>query len=60
MHLLITNTVKDNVCDIEQDKAKQIEDEYRSRGLLLLNLETMQTTMLSDGSEVIEFLQLVG
>ena len=51
VHLLITNTVKDNVCDIEQDKAKQIEDEYRSRGLLLLNLETMQTTMLSDGSD---------
>ena len=49
-HLLIINTVKDNVCDIEQDKVKQIEDEMSDRGLLLLDLDTMETTMLSDGS----------
>ena len=49
-HMLIRNTVKDNVCDIEQDKVKQIEDEYYDRGLLLLNLDTNEVTELSDGS----------
>ena len=49
-HLLIINTVKDNVCDIEQDKVKQVEDEMRDRGLLLLDLDSMETTMISDGS----------
>ena len=49
-HLLIINTVKDNVCDIEQDKVKRIEDSWRDRGLLLLDLDTMETTMISDGS----------
>ena len=49
-HLLIINTVKDNVCDIEQDKVKRIEDSMRDRGLLLLDLDTMETTMISDGS----------
>ena len=49
-HLLIINTVKDNICDIEQDKVKRIEDSMRDRGLLLLDLDTMETTMISDGS----------
>ncbi len=49
-HLLIINTVKDNVCDIEQDKVKRFEDSMRDRGLLLLDLDTMETTMISDGS----------
>ena len=49
-HMLITNTNKDNVCDIEQDKVKQIEDSFYDRGLLLMNLDTKETTMLSDGS----------
>jgi len=49
-HMLITNTNKDNVCDIEQDKVKQIEDAFYDRGLLLMNLDTKETTMLSDGS----------
>tara|TARA_B100000963_G_scaffold59841_1_gene47809 strand:- start:1092 stop:3131 length:2040 start_codon:yes stop_codon:yes gene_type:complete len=50
-HILIRNTVKDNVCDIEKEKEKGLEDEMYDRGLLLLNLETMQTTMISDGSD---------
>ena len=49
-HLLVINTVKDNICDIEQDKVKRIEDSMRDRGLLLLDLDTMETTMISDGS----------
>ena len=49
-HMLITNTNKDNVWDIEQDKVKQIEDSFYDRGLLLMNLDTKETTMLSDGS----------
>ena len=49
-HLLIINTVKDNICDIEQDKVKRVEDSMRNRGLLLLDLDTMETTMISDGS----------
>ena len=49
-HLLIINTVKDNICDIEQDKIKRVEDSMRDRGLLLLDLDTMETTMISDGS----------
>ena len=49
-HLLIINTVKDNICDIEQDKVKRVEDSMRDRGLLLLDLDTMETTMISDGS----------
>tara|TARA_B100000575_G_scaffold71703_1_gene55801 strand:- start:1479 stop:3518 length:2040 start_codon:yes stop_codon:yes gene_type:complete len=50
-HILIRNTVKDNVCDIEVEKEKGVEDEMYDRGLLLLNLETMETTMISDGSD---------
>ena len=38
-HILIRNTVKDNVCDIEKEKEKGLEDEMYDRGLLLLNLE---------------------
>ena len=49
-HLLVINTVKDNICDIEQDKVKRVEDSMRDRGLLLLDLDTMETTMISDGS----------
>ena len=50
-YLLIRNTVKNNICDIEPDKVKKIEDETRDLGLLLVDLDTMETTMLSDGSE---------
>ena len=49
-YMLIRNTLRDNVCDIEQDKVKRVEDEFYNRGLLLLNLDTDEITELSDGS----------
>ena len=49
-YLLIRNTVKNNECDVEKEKEKGVEDEMFDRGLLLLDLDTMETTMISDGS----------
>ena len=49
-YLLIRNTVKNNECDVETEKEKGVEDEMFDRGLLLLDLDTMETTMISDGS----------
>ena len=50
-YLLIRNTVKNNECDVEKEKEKGVEDEMYDRGLLLLDLDSMETTMLSDGSD---------
>ena len=47
--MLIQNTRRDNNCDIEQDYSKYAEDETYDRGLILMNLDTKETTMLSSG-----------
>ena len=49
-HMLIINTIKDNECDIMQDKSQPVEDDFYMRGLLLLNLETMETKQISRGT----------
>lgn len=49
-YLAILTTPKDNVCDIEMEKDKYVEEEMRRTGLTLLDLETMNTRILSDGS----------
>jgi len=49
-YMLITNTMKDNVCDIMQDKSQPVEDEYYMRGLMLLDFDTMETKVISKGS----------
>jgi len=49
-HMLITNTIKDNVCDIEQDKSMRVEEEMYFRGLMLLDLETMKSKTISQGN----------
>ena len=50
-HMLIQNTIKDNVCDIEQDYSKYVEDEAYDNGLILWNLDTGETKTLSQGNE---------
>ena len=49
-HMLIINTMKDNVCDIMQDKSQPVEDEYYMRGMMLLDLETMESKVISKGT----------
>ena len=49
-HMLIQNTKKDNVCDIMQDKSQAAEDDTYLRGLLLLDLETMESKVISNGT----------
>ncbi len=49
-YLAILTTPKDNVCDIEQEKDKYVEDEMRRTGLTVLNTDTMESRILSDGS----------
>ena len=50
-HMLIQNTIKDNVCDIEQDYSKYVEDEAYDNGLILWNLDTGETKTLSQGKD---------
>lgn len=50
-YMLIQNTRRDNKCDIEQDYSRYAEDETYDRGLILMNLDTKETTMLSSGKE---------
>ena len=47
--MLIGNTIKDNVCDIEQDYSKRVEDNFRDRGLILVNLDTNESKTISKG-----------
>ena len=49
-HMLITNTMKDNVCDIMQDKSQSAEDATYLSGLMLVDLETMESRTISEGS----------
>ena len=48
-YMLITNPSKDNICDIEMDYSKRVEDEMYDRGLLLMDLDTKETTVISSG-----------
>ena len=48
-YMLITNPSKDNICDIEMDYSKRVEDEMYDRGLLLMDLDTNETTVISSG-----------
>ena len=48
-HMLIGNTIKDNICDIEQDYSKRVEDNFRDRGLILVNLDTNESKSISKG-----------
>lgn len=49
-HMLIRNTMKENECDIMQDKSQPVEDEYYLRGLMLIDLETMKSKIISRGT----------
>ena len=48
-YLAIQRAPREDVCDIEQDKVKQIEDETGYRSLTFIELETMQSRVFSDG-----------
>ena len=48
-YLAIQRAPREDVCDIEQDKEKQVEDETRYRSLTFIDLETMQSKIFSDG-----------
>ena len=49
-YLAIRRSPKEDVCDIEQDKVKQIEEEWSWRSLTLIDLDTMEAKTLSDGT----------
>lgn len=48
--LMIINTIKDNVCDIEPDKSRRVEESMRFSGMMILDLETNETRTISNGS----------
>jgi len=48
-YLAILRAPRDDVCDIEQNKVKQVEDESRWRSLTFIDLETMESRVFSDG-----------
>ena len=47
--MLIQNTIRDNVCDIEQDYSRYAEEEMGNQGLILMDLDTKETKMISSG-----------
>ena len=47
--MLISNPSKENVCDIEMDYTKKVEKEMYDRGLLLMDLDTEEVTVISSG-----------
>tara|TARA_B100000787_G_scaffold19269_1_gene13295 strand:+ start:158 stop:2221 length:2064 start_codon:yes stop_codon:yes gene_type:complete len=49
-YLAIMRSPREDVCDIEQDKVKQIEEEWSWRSLTLIDLDTMEAKTLSDGT----------
>ena len=48
-YLAIMRSPREDVCDIEQDKIKGVEDEMTYRSLTFIDLETMQSRVFSDG-----------
>jgi hypothetical protein len=40
---------REDVCDIEQDKIKGVEDEMTYQSLTFIDLDTMQSRVFSDG-----------
>jgi dipeptidyl aminopeptidase/acylaminoacyl peptidase len=48
-YLAILRAPKEDVCDIEQDKVKRVEEESRWQSLTFINLETMESDLFSDG-----------
>ena len=49
-YLAITRSPKSNVCDIEPDKEKRVEDETYYSSLTFINLDTMESRLISDGT----------
>ena len=48
-YLAIMRSPREDVCDIEQDKIKGVEDEMTYQSLTFIDLETMQSRVFSDG-----------
>ena len=48
-YLAIQNSPRQDVCDIEQDKIKRVEEEFSYRNLTFIDLETMQSRLFSNG-----------
>ena len=48
-NMLIINTMRENKCDISMDYSKPVEENFYDKGLILLDLETNETRILSDG-----------
>ena len=48
-YLAIQNSPKQDVCDIEQDKIKRVEEAFDYRNLTFIDLETMQSRLFSNG-----------
>ena len=48
-YLAIMRSPREDVCDIEQDKIKGVEDEMTYQSLTFIDLETMQSRIFSDG-----------
>ena len=48
-YLAVMRAPREDVCDIEQDKVKRVEDEWGYQSLTFIDLETMQSRVFSDG-----------
>ena len=48
-YLAIMRAPREDVCDIEQDKIKRVEDSFAYQSLTFIDLETMQSRVFSDG-----------
>ena len=48
-YLAIQRSPREDVCDIEQDKIKGVEEEMTYQSLTFIDLETMQSRVFSDG-----------
>ena len=48
-YLAIMRAPREDVCDIEQDKIKGVEDMMTYQSLTFIDLETMQSRVFSDG-----------
>jgi hypothetical protein len=48
-NILIINTMRENECDISMDYSKPVEENFYDKGLILWNLETDETRIISNG-----------
>jgi dipeptidyl aminopeptidase/acylaminoacyl peptidase len=48
-YVAVVTSPKENICDIEEDKVKKVEDNFRGGKLSLINLDTNEVKVLTTG-----------